>query len=30
MVMKVREVGKQQLIEKIEALGDHVVDAREV
>jgi acetoin utilization protein AcuB len=30
MVMKVREVGKEQLIDKIEALGDHVIDAREV
>jgi acetoin utilization protein AcuB len=30
MVMKVREVGKEELIDKIEALGDHVIDAREV
>jgi acetoin utilization protein AcuB len=30
MVMKVREVGKKELIDKIEALGDHVIDAREV
>ena len=30
MVMKVREVGKEELIDKLEALGDHVIDAREV
>ena len=30
MVMKVREVGKEELINKLEALGDHVIDAREV
>ena len=30
MVMKVREVSKEQLIDKLEALGDHVIDARQV
>ena len=30
MVMKVREVSQEELINKLEALGDHVIDAREV
>ena len=30
LVMKVQEVSKDQLIDKLEALGDHVTDAREV
>lgn len=30
LVMKVREVSKEQLIDTLEALGDHVIDAREV
>ena len=30
LVVKVRDVSKPQLVETLEALGDHVVDAREV
>lgn len=30
LVVKVRDVSKSQLVETLEALGDHVVDAREV
>jgi acetoin utilization protein AcuB len=30
LVVKVRDVSKTQLVETLEALGDHVVDAREV
>ncbi len=30
LVVKVRGVSKQQLVDSLEALGDHVVDAREV
>ncbi len=30
LVVKVRDVGKDQLVDKLEAVGDHVVDAREV
>jgi acetoin utilization protein AcuB len=30
LVVKVRDVGKSQLVETLEALGDHVVDARDV
>lgn len=30
LVVKVRDVGKEQLIDSLEALGDHVLDAREV
>ena len=30
LVVKVRDVGKDQLVNKLEAIGDHVVDAREV
>lgn len=30
LVIKVRDVGKDQLVETLESLGDHVVDAREV
>ena len=30
LVMKVREVSKEQLIDTLEAFGDHVIDAREV
>jgi acetoin utilization protein AcuB len=30
LVVKVRDVRKDQLVEALEALGDHVVDAREV
>ena len=30
LVMKVRDVSKEQLIDTLEALGDHVIDAREV
>lgn len=30
LVVKVRDVSKGQLVETLEALGDHVVDAREV
>lgn len=30
LVVKVRDVGKGQLVDKLEAVGDHVVDAREV
>jgi acetoin utilization protein AcuB len=30
LVMKVRDVSKEQLIDTLEALGDHVIDAQEV
>ncbi|NIV33637.1 MAG: CBS domain-containing protein, partial [Anaerolineae bacterium] len=30
LVVKVRDVSKHQLVESLEALGDHVVDARDV
>jgi len=30
LVVKVRDVGKDQLVDTLEALGDHVLDAREV
>jgi acetoin utilization protein AcuB len=30
LVVKVRDVSKDQLVETLEALGDHVVDARDV
>ena len=30
LVVKVRDVSKEQLVETLEALGDHVVDARDV
>jgi acetoin utilization protein AcuB len=30
LVLKVENVGKDQLIDNLEALGDHVIDAREV
>jgi hypothetical protein len=30
LVAKVRDVSKAQLVETLEALGDHVVDARDV
>ena len=30
LVIKVRDVSKEQLVETLEALGDHVVDARDV
>jgi acetoin utilization protein AcuB len=30
LVVKVRDVSREQLVETIEALGDHVVDARDV
>jgi acetoin utilization protein AcuB len=30
LMVKVRDVGKEQLVDTLEAMGDHVVDAREV
>ena len=30
LIIKVRGVGKEQIINTLELLGDHVVDAREV
>ena len=30
LVVKVRDVSKDQLVDTLEALGDHVVDARDV
>ncbi len=30
LVMKVREVSKEQLVDTLEALGEHIIDAREV
>ncbi|MEI2652498.1 MAG: hypothetical protein V9G12_10145 [Microthrixaceae bacterium] len=30
LIVKVRGVGKEQIVKVLEALGDHVIDAREV